>query len=34
VFFLSNWSESPGAMKEFNYAKIKNKELLYAELEE
>lgn len=29
VFFLENWSESPGAIKEFNYSKVKQKELLY-----
>jgi hypothetical protein len=29
VFFLENWPESPGAMKEFNYSKVKRKEILY-----
>ena len=33
VYFLDNWWNSPGAMKEFQYARTKNKQLLYEDLD-
>jgi hypothetical protein len=34
VYFLDNWHESPGATREFRYASVKRKRLLYEGVEE
>lgn len=31
VYFINNWKDSPGALKEFDYATCKKKEILYEE---